>query len=368
MSLVRVDAATVLPALWGDPGRSGYDAIIDARSPSEFMLDHLPQAVNWPSLDDEQRHEVGTLYKQVSTFEARKRGAAWVARNIAQHLEREMPGLPRTWKPMVYCWRGGQRSGALALVLSQIGFEVTVLQGGYRSFRQEVVKALASAGEGLRWHVLCGKTGTAKSRLLQGLLAQGAQVLDLEALASHRGSVLGDLPTQPQPSQKRFETMLWRALNQLDPHQPVFVESESAKVGKLRLPPALIQSIRQAPCTQLDMPAHARVDLLMNDYRHLVEDVPTLCRRLAALVELRGAATVAHWQDLAQRGNMVQLVQELLEHHYDPIYMRSMTRNFSRLQSAPTLALANAHPESLQPAAQALIRSVGQTSSCAGQL
>lgn len=356
MSVVRIDAAAVLATLQGRPGAAHYDAIIDARSPAEFALDALPGAVNWPSLNDEQRHEVGTLYKQVSTFEARKRGAAWVAHNIAQHLRREMPGLPRSWKPLVYCWRGGQRSGALALVLSQIGFEVTVLQGGYRSFRQAVVQALMQAGQGLRWHVLCGKTGTGKSRLLQVLRDQGAQVLDLEALASHRGSVLGDLPSQPQPSQKRFESMLWLALSQLDASRTVFVESESAKVGQLRLPVALVQAIRQAPCTQLEMPVPARVALLMADYRHLVDDVEALCQRLWALRELRGASTVQRWQDLARAGHTAPLVQELLEQHYDPIYTRSMARNFSQLPSAGTLALADASEASWQQAAQALAR------------
>ncbi len=358
MPVERIEAASVLPGLWGQPGGRQFDAIIDARSPSEFALDRLPGAVNWPSLNDEQRHEVGTLYKQVSTFEARKRGAAWVAENIAQHLHREMPGLPRSWKPLVYCWRGGQRSGALALVLSQIGFEVSVLQGGYRSYRQEVVKALAHAGEDLHWHVLCGKTGTAKSRLLHILKAQGAQVLDLEGLASHRGSVLGDLPMLPQPSQKQFESLLGLALRQLDPQQTVFVESESAKVGRLRLPPALVQAIRQAPCTQLEMPLPARVQFLMADYGHWVDDAPALCQRLDALRELRGAATIERWQDLAQRGQISQLVQELLELHYDPIYTRSMGRNFTGLATASTLTLPDAQDPHLQQAAQALLRSV----------
>ena len=218
MPLQRI---TIDEALAGPQGLGRFHAVIDARSPSEFALDHLPGAVNWPSLDDEERRLVGTEYKQVSPFEARKRGAVLVARNIARHLEREAQDLPREWRPLVYCWRGGQRSGALALVMGQVGFDVHVLEGGYREFRRRVVSALETAGTDLDLRLICGKTGSGKSRLLQALAAQGAQVLDLEALAQHRGSVLGSLPGAPQPSQKRFETLLWQQLQAFRRDQPV---------------------------------------------------------------------------------------------------------------------------------------------------
>jgi tRNA 2-selenouridine synthase len=225
MSLAMVTAAQALADL------STFDALIDVRSPSEFAEDHLPGAVNWPVLDDEQRRSVGTLYVQVSAHEARKVGAALVARNMAAHIEQHVRDLPREWKPLVYCWRGGQRSGTLAWYLSQIGFRTAQLSGGYKAFRAVVRSDLQTLPTRFDFHVLCGRTGSGKTLLLHALAEAGAQTLDLEGLARHRGSVLGGLPGLSQPSQKYFDTQLWHALNRLDSALPVFVESESARIG-----------------------------------------------------------------------------------------------------------------------------------------
>jgi tRNA 2-selenouridine synthase len=349
MPLQRVAIAQVIDRL------AGYDAIVDARSPSEYAEDHLPGAVNWPTLDDDERHQVGTEYKQVSAFEARKRGAALAARNIAAHVDRELPGVPRGWRPLVYCWRGGQRSGALAHVLAQIGFAVDVLDGGYREFRRRVVADLEQAGAGLAWQVVGGTTGSGKSRLLEALGRAGAQVLDLEALACHRGSVLGALPGAPQPSQKRFETLLWRALRGFDPARTVYVESESRTIGRLRLPDALLARMRAAPCLRLEMPLAARIALLMQDYAHLVRDRDQLCARLATLREARGAAVVERWCALARAGQVEPLVAELLADHYDPIYLRSMTRNFAQFAQARLVEATDGEPATLDRLARALV-------------
>jgi tRNA 2-selenouridine synthase len=335
-----------------------FDAVIDARSPSEFAEDRLPGALNWPSLDDAERARVGTIYKQISAFEARKVGAALVARNVAGHLERHVARLPPTWKPLVYCWRGGQRSGSLGAVLGQIGFTAHVLDGGYREFRRAVLRELDTLPGTLRLHVLCGRTGSAKSRLLQALAAAGAQVLDLEALAAHRGSVLGPLPDRPQPSQKAFETALWQALRGFDQARPVFAESESRTIGRLRVPDALLQRLRAAPCTQLAMPLPARVAFLMDDYAHLAGDVEAFCARIAGLRELRGAAVVERWQAMARSHDGHALVAELLEEHYDPTYTKSMARNFAGFATAPLLELPDAQPETLATAAVRLRASV----------
>ena len=120
----------------------GYSAIIDARSEDEFALDHLPDAVNWPSLNNEQRIVIGTLYKQTGPFEAKKKGAGLVAANIARHIEQHVIDLPKDWQPLVYCWRGGQRSGSFASILSQIGWRVEIVAGGYKTYRTLVVQAL----------------------------------------------------------------------------------------------------------------------------------------------------------------------------------------------------------------------------------
>lgn len=228
-----------------------FDAIVDARSPAEFAEDRLPGAVNWPTLDDGERQVVGTIYKQTSPFDARKLGAAMASRNIATHIERELADKARDWQPLVYCWRGGQRSGSLALVLGQIGFRVHLLAGGYRAFRKSVIAALETLPAALELRVICGTTGSGKSRLLAALAGAGAQVLDLEGLACHRGSVLGLAPGDEQPGQKAFETRLWHALRGLDPARPVFVESESRQVGRLRVPDALLQRMRAGACLRL---------------------------------------------------------------------------------------------------------------------
>src|SRR6266496_2514677 len=221
-----------------------FDEVIDVRSPAEFALDHVPQAANCPVLDDAERAQVGTLYKQVSAFDAKKIGAALVSKNIARHIEERFRGRGRDWRPLVYCWRGGQRSAAMAHVLREVGWDAATLEGGYRAYRREVMAQLEKLPRRLRFQVVCGATGSGKSRLLEVLAARGAQVLDLERLACHRGSLLGELPGEPQPSQKMLDSLVWGALKRLEPARPVFVEAESKKIGQLQVPSALPERMR----------------------------------------------------------------------------------------------------------------------------
>jgi tRNA 2-selenouridine synthase len=333
-----------------------FDALIDARSESEFALDRLPGAVNWPSLTDAERIVVGTEYVQVSPFLAKKRGAAMVSRNIAGHIERELLDKPKDWRPLVYCWRGGSRSGALATVLDQIGFRVHRLEGGYQAYRRAVVAALEDLPARFAYRVICGSTGAGKSRLLQVLRAQGAQVLDLEALANHRGSVLGLVPGSPQPGQKQFESRLWAVLRSVDPARPLYVESESKKIGDLHLPPVLIEHMRAAPCLPLELPLEARVALLLEEYGHFVIDTEAFCQRLDALRPTRGHEVVNGWQEAARGGRTPDVVRELLVQHYDPIYAQSMNRNFAGI-GAPLARLAwDGSDTSLSAAAARAIR------------
>ena len=334
---------------------AAFDAVIDARSESEFAEDHLPGAVNWPVLNDAERAAIGTEYKQVSPFDARKRGAALAALNIAHHVQTHVMPLPRSWRPLVYCWRGGQRSGSLALVLDQIGFGVQVLEGGYREFRRAVLADLPALPATLQFRVLLGRTGSAKSRLLHALAAEGAQVLDLEALAKHRGSVLGLVPGQPQPSQKAFETQVWLALRGFDPARVVYAEGESRTIGRLRVPEALLVQMRASACVQVQMTVAARVHFLLHDYAHFVSDAESFCERLQALRELRGAETVEGWQRQARAGQMAGVVEALLTVHYDPVYLKSMQRNFSGFAQAPVVNLVDASVGRLRAAAQALV-------------
>lgn len=332
MSLTPMNAVEALSRL------SEFDDVIDARSEAEFSEDHLPEAINWPTLNNAQRIEIGTLYKQVNPFEARKRGAAVAARNIATHIEREVIDKPKDWKPLTYCWRGGQRSGSLSLILSQIGFKVTLLEGGYKAFRAAVVQDTTQKVAKLRFHVVCGPTGSGKTRLLQSLEAQGTQVLDLEALANHRSSVLGAIPGLRQPTQKRFDTLVWNKIRSFDPNRPVFVESESKKVGNLAVPVALMDAMRASPCLNLQLPDTERVALLLEDYDFLMQDVPYFCSRLAVLIPIKGRAVVEGWQAQARAGEFAPVVLELLTQHYDPAYLQSLQRNFVQSATAKNIA------------------------------
>jgi tRNA 2-selenouridine synthase len=332
MPLVTITATDAIQRL------DSFDTLIDARSESEYAEDRVPGAVNWPSLNDEERRLVGTEYTQISPFVARKRGAALVARNVARHIEREVMDKPKDWQPLVYCWRGGQRSNSLALVLNQIGFRVHLLEGGYREYRRAVIADLAQLPQRFSYRVICGKTGSGKSRLLAALAQQGAQVLDLETLANHRGSVLGLVPGSPQPGQKEFESRVWDALRHFDPSRHVWVESESKKVGELRVPEALIECMRAAPCVRIELALDERVKLLMEDYDFFVKDVPAFCERLNALRALRGNEVVNGWQEAAQAGRIAEVVRDLLVKHYDPVYLQSMQRNFAGFGTAPTVS------------------------------
>lgn len=333
MPIVSIPAPDALQRL------AEFDAVIDARSQSEYAEDRLPGAINWPTLNDAERALIGTEYKQVSPFTARKRGAVLAARNIAAHIEREGMDKPKDWTPLVYCWRGGQRSGALATVLSAIGFRVHLLEGGYREYRRAVIAALEELPQRFAFRVVCGTTGSGKSRLLQRLAETGtAQVLDLEQLANHRGSVLGLVPGSPQPGQKQFESRVWDALRRFDPARPVIVESESKKVGDLRVPEKLIERMRASPCIRLELPLEGRVQLLIEDYDFFVRDTETFCRRLDALRVLRGHETVNAWQEAARAGRTRDVVRDLLVSHYDPVYLQSMKRNFAGV-AQPMLAL-----------------------------
>lgn len=331
-----------------------FDTVIDARSEAEYAEDRLPGAVNWPSLADAERHEVGTLYKQVSPFEARKLGASLVAANISRHIAREVLDKPKSWRPLAYCWRGGQRSGALTLVLGQIGFQVHIVDGGYKAFRAAVVAALPTLVARYRYRVVCGPTGSGKTRLLQALAGAGAQVLDLEALASHRSSVLGMIPGQPQPTQKRFDTLVWQQLRAFDPARPVYVESESKKVGNVAVPESLIAAMRASACLRLDLPDEERVQLLLEDYGFFRDDPEFFCSRLHALTQLRGKAQVEAWQAQVRAGAIEGVVRELLVKHYDPGYASSTARNFAGFADAPVVAPRDRSPQAMAALAQEL--------------
>lgn len=298
------------------------DTMIDARSPSEFAEDHLPGAINLPSLSDAERTELGTIYVQQDRFRARRIGAACVARNVARYLEGPLGHHDGAWRPLVYCWRGGQRSGAFATILDQVGWRVRMLDGGYRAYRRLVVRLLYEEPLALRPVLLDGNTGTAKTRLLSHLEQAGWQVIDLEGLANHRGSALGAMGGG-QPSQKFFEGQLAQTIARMDPARPVVIEAESNKVGQRIVPPSLWKAMCTAPAVEVTAPIEARARFLADSYSDIASDPDRLNRQLDLLRPIRGHKTVEAWQALAAEGAMTDLARALINDHYDPGYAKA---------------------------------------------
>lgn len=302
---------------------SDYDMIIDVRSPAEFADDHLPGAVNLPVLDNDQRAEIGTMYKQISPFAAKRAGAALVAGNIARHIGSALKDADRNFRPLVYCWRGGQRSGAMARIFSEIGWQTDLVDGGYKRYRKQVLDGLDSLPQRLNLVVLRGRTGLAKTHILQAALARGAQVIDLEALANHRGSLLGPEPDGEQPPQRLFESHLHAVLCGLDPARPVFIEAESNKVGQIHVPAALWAAMRGAVSVVADTKIEYRVAFLCRDYAHIIAEPARLDPLLDWVVTRLGHDIVDGWRQLIAAGDWPGFVRAVLDDHYDPAYDKS---------------------------------------------
>jgi tRNA 2-selenouridine synthase len=335
---------------------AGFDSIIDVRSPAEFAVDHIPGAVNHPVLSDTERAEVGTIYKQVSAFEAKKIGAAMVARNIGAHVDAAFRDKPKSWKPLIYCWRGGSRSGAMTHILRAIGWGALQLEGGYKSWRGQVIHDLEVLPAQFRYHVICGRTGSGKSRLLEALASSGTQVLDLEKLAAHKGSVLGDLPGESQPAQKLFETRIWETLSALDTSRPVYVEAESKKVGNLRVPQTLIRQMWAGTCFEVVTPPALRARLLREEYDHLITNRDTLFHKLDCLQALHPPSQIETWKSLAMASQWDDFIASMLAKHYDPAYERSMFTNYANARDARTLETGDISPASFVTLGAALPR------------
>jgi tRNA 2-selenouridine synthase len=347
-----------LPLSFQDLSR--FDDVIDTRSPAEFALDHIPGAISCPVLSNEERVRVGTLHKQESPFAAKRLGAALVAKNIGAHIEALFHDRPKNWRPLVYCWRGGSRSGAMTHILRQVGWDAHQLEGGYKAWRAHLVNDLAALAPRFRYVAIAGRTGSGKSRLVEALARltrEGAkvQVLDLEQLAAHKGSVLGNLPDRPQPSQKWFESQIWAALSAFDPSRPVFVEAESKKVGMLRVPEALIETMWQGECVNVETPDHLRVPLLQEEYAHLITDTALLRFKLDCLRPLHPEKLVDSWHAQIDRSDWPALVESLLQNHYDPAYTRSMNRNYVNLPKAECVTLSDISPAGFDAVAHDVI-------------
>ncbi len=331
-----------------------FDTLIDARSPAEFAIDHVPGAINCPVLDDDERRIVGTLYKQQGAFEARRVGGAMVAANLARHLREVFADRPANWKPLVYCWRGGLRSGSMVTWLRLVGWDAQQLAGGYKSWRRHVIDTLSQRAPQLPLVVVVGATGSAKTRVLHALAAQGHQTLDLEGLARHKGSLLGALPGAAQPSQTAFETAIAGVLGALDPARPLFVEGESRRIGRLNVPTPLIERLRASPCVEVQAAWPARLAYLLRDYAYLGDRPEWLAEQLAPLKPLHGKDTIAAWQALARAHDLPALFAELALKHYDPSYARSQRAHFRAWDARRVVAADDLSPQGIDALAQAV--------------
>lgn len=307
-----------------DLATHGFDDIIDVRAPAEYAEDHLPGAMSLPVLDDEERARVGTIYKQVSPFSARKIGAALVAKNAAVHLQGPLADKSGGWRPLVYCWRGGQRSGSFATILGQIGWRVETLVGGYKTWRGLVVREVYDTPVRAPVVVLDGNTGSAKTEVLNLLPQFGVQVIDLEGLARHRGSLFGNVGVQP--SQKAFEGALAVALARLDPKRPVVVEAESSKIGNCRVPPEIWKAMVAAPRVAIAAPRSVRAEYLARAYADLTAEADRLMATVGLLRPMHAAEVIEDWLALAAAGDHAALADSLMERHYDPRYGKHRAR------------------------------------------
>jgi len=333
-----------------------FDMVIDVRSPGEFAQDHAPGAVNLPVLSDEERAEVGTIYVQESRFKARRVGAAYIARNVARHLETALADKPGGFQPLIYCWRGGQRSNAMATILSQVGWRTTVLAGGYKTWRRHVTARLYDGTLPLKLVLLDGCTGCGKTEVLKRLAAHGQQMIDLEGLAAHRGSLFGALFGRPQPSQKMFESRLLGALDALDPERPVIVEAESSKIGERMIPPALWEAMARAPRIELTAPAPLRAAYLVRTYVDIAANRAALDEALRRLPTPPGRKRLAAWGELADAGEYEALALALMELHYDPAYRRAARK--SAHPSLGVLELQQLEADDLDAAAAEIERRI----------
>ncbi|XP_046330824.2 tRNA 2-selenouridine synthase-like isoform X2 [Haliotis rufescens] len=320
--------------------------VIDVRTEREFSLDHIPGARNLPVLTQAQHVEVGTRYTD-NAFQARKLGARYVASCISKHIENYFQEKDENYSPLVYCWRGGQRSNSLAIVLAEIGFRVFVLKGGYKSYRHIVTRDLDILPREMNFRVITGLTGSGKTFLLHQLSERGQQVLDLEGLACHKGSTLGLWHNHTQPSQKMWESLLRDKMSQLDSTKPVWVESESRRIGRVTIPGTLFDKMGEGQRYEVNLPMSERVRHIIKDYPHWISDVEKLKTTLAPLARFVGKKKVYDWYDLLAHDRFEEFVESILRDHYDPTYTKSQAKALTR----STCDVKQFHLENIQESA-----------------
>lgn len=297
--------------------------LLDVRTPAEFARGHIPGALNLPLLDDQERHEVGFLYKKEGREAALCHGLKMVGPRLNRYLHdaRELTG---NRQPLIYCWRGGMRSRALGWLLSLAGYRVAVLRGGYKAYRQLV---LATFSEPWRLLILSGMTGSGKTELLEILRRRGEQTLDLEALARHRGSAFGALDEQPQPTTEHFENQLCVLLRNFRIERPIWVEDESRKIGQIVINENFYQQMRCATAVRIDLPRALRVERLCFDYGN--QGSEKLARAVAGIRKRLGEEKARAALRAIASGDLATAAHLVLD-YYDKTYLYGLSRRESR--------------------------------------
>jgi len=329
--------------------------LVDARSPDEFAEATIPGAINLPILDNAERAEVGTLYKQVGKQHARRRGVEIVAPKIPAFVEQVASRQAATALPViVFCWRGGMRSLALAQFLDLAGVPARQLSGGHKAFRRLVLDFFEQARWG-RLLVFRGLTGVGKTHYLHCLAELGYPVIDLEGLANHRGSAFGNLGLPPQPNQKTFEALLWDELRKIPCDGFALVEGESRHIGRVALPVTVYQALQSETSIWLNASLEARVRNILADYPAVDRLKEEFTQPIRALKDKLGKDTMNYFLQLLEEGRWSELVSELMVNYYDPLYRHTLPERrleidlepeetiMQRIQSVVT-ALSNLSP------------------------
>ena len=304
-----------------------FDTIIDVRSPLEFAEDHIVGAINCPVLSDLERQKVGTIYKKESSFKAKIIGSSLAAKNIAFHIQNNFIEKKGSWQPLIYCWRGGQRSKAFSIVLSEVGWRTNQLKGGYKEYRNQVINFLENIGPKLKITLISGKTGSAKTKILKSIENEGGQILDLEGLANHKGSLLGKIPDLIQPSQKFFESLIFNKIQNLNLKDKIYIEAESSKIGNIHIPKSIWKKMIKSPRIEISANIELRAKFLVSDYDYMCND-PTLINPIIKGLKNRLSKELFdEWTNLIDRKKWFDLTKSFLENHYDPSYSSNTIKN-----------------------------------------
>ena len=289
------------------------------RSENEFADDHIPSSINLPVLNNKERIIIGTQYKE-NSFEARKKGAALISNNISKIIKKDL--FNKKDKILIYCWRGGLRSLSLYLVLKQIGFDVEILEDGYKSYRRHVVQFFEDEIEQFNFNQIKGVTGVGKTLFLKNL-EKSTQVLDLEGIANHKGSILGDIPKFKQPNQKMFETKLFEKLESLNRKKKIWVEAESIKIGKLNIPSKLWKKMDEGISVKLKSTVDERVKFILKDYKYFTKEPELMSNAMLVLKKIIKKDDYRVIEENLKNGDYMNFVKSLINHHYDKAYKKT---------------------------------------------